>query len=52
MSELWHARSLAATCELLVAECGIQFPDQGSNLGPLPWEYGGTTGPPEKSLDL
>ena len=22
-----------------VAACGIQFPDQGSNPGPLPWEH-------------
>ena len=25
------------TCELLVAACGNQFPDQGWNPGPLPW---------------
>ena len=29
---------------------GSQFPDQGSNLHPLPWEHGVlTTGPPGKS---
>ena len=26
--------------QLLVAACGTQFPDQGSNLGHLPWEHG------------
>ena len=36
---------------LLVVECGIYFPDQGSNLGPLHWEPAVlTTGPPGKSL--
>jgi len=24
----------------IVAACGIQFPDQGLNLGPLHWELG------------
>ena len=34
----------------LVAECRIQFPDQGSNPGPLHWEHGVlTTGPPGKA---
>ena len=38
-------------CQVLVMTCRIKFPDQGSNLGPLPWELGIlTTGPPEKSL--
>ena len=32
---LWHAESLVAVLELLVVICGIQFPNQGSNLGPL-----------------
>ena len=37
-------------CEVLVAACGIQFPDQGWNPGPLHWEHGVlATGPPEKS---
>ena len=37
--------------DLLVAACGIWFPDHGSNLGPLYWEHGIlATGPPEKSL--
>lgn len=31
---------LDPACELLVAAGGIQFPDQGSNLGPLLWEHG------------
>ena len=30
--------SCTAACELLVAACGIYFPDQESNLGPLLWE--------------
>ena len=39
-SQLWHA-------------CRIQFPDQGSNLGPLHWEHGVLpTGPPRKSLNF
>ena len=34
----------------LVVACGIQFPDQGSNPGPLHWEHGvPATGPPGKS---
>ena len=37
---------------LLIAAYGIQFPDQGWNPGPLPWEYRIlATGPPGKSLD-
>ena len=37
-------------CELLIAACSIQFPDQGSNPGPLHWECGvSTTRPPGKS---
>ena len=35
---MWHAESLVAACELLVMACGISFPNQGSNLGPLHWE--------------
>ena len=32
--------------------CGILFPDQGSNPGPLHWEHGVlATGPPGKSQD-
>ena len=39
--------------DLLVAACGIQFSNQGSNLGPLHWERGVlTTGPPRKSLNV
>ena len=30
---------LQADILLIVAACGIQFPDQGSNLGPLHWEH-------------
>ena len=41
----------AAACKLLVAACGIQFPDQGLNLGPLHWERGVLlSGPPGKPL--
>ena len=43
--------NLVAPCELLVAACGIYFPDQGSNLGPLHWEHRVlSTVPPGKSL--
>ena len=39
---LWHVESL-------VVACGIQFPDKGSNPGPLNWECGVlATGPPGK----
>ena len=34
-SSLRHVGSLLAACEVLVVACGIWFPDQGSNLGPL-----------------
>ena len=44
-SQLQHAESLGAAC-------GIQFPVQGSNLGPLHWEVRVlATGPPGKSWD-
>ena len=39
-SWLWHVGSLVVACKLSVAACGISFPDQGSNLGPLNWERG------------
>ena len=36
--------------DLWLRLCGIQFPDQGSNLGPQHWECGvSVTGPPGKS---
>ena len=36
----------------LVEACGIEFPNQGSNLGPLQWESGVlATGPPGKSFN-
>ena len=42
---------LVAACRLLVASCGIQFPDQGLNPDPLHWELTVlTTGPLGKSL--
>ena len=40
-------------CELLVTACGIWFPDQGANPGPLHWELRVlATGPLEKPLQL
>ena len=30
-SSLWHLGSFTVACKLLVAACGIQFPEQGSN---------------------
>ncbi|XDA85125.1 hypothetical protein R6Z07F_014902 [Ovis aries] len=40
---LWHLNSVVA--------CGIEFPDQGLNLGPLHREHGVlATGSPEKLL--
>ena len=43
-SQLRHAHSL-------VAACGVQFPDQRSNSGPLPWEQRVlATAPPGKSV--
>ena len=48
--QLCHTGSFVAACKLLAAACGIQFPDQGSNLGPLRWERKVlATGPPGKS---
>ena len=36
---------------VLVAAHGIEFPDQGWNVGPLHWKLGVlATGPPGKSL--
>ena len=51
------ARGIFVLCcgmwDLLVAACGIWFPDQGSNLGPLRWEHGVKgTGPPGKSCTV
>ena len=37
---IWLCWVLAVTCKLLAAACGISFPDQGWNLGPLCWEHG------------
>ena len=43
---------LAVACKLLLAACGIWFPDQGSNPGPLHWEHGVlATGPSGKSTN-
>ena len=47
---IWVCWVLAAAGELLNVACGIQFPDQGSNPGPLHWECRVlATGPLEKS---
>ena len=47
---IWLRQVLVAACELLVAACGIQFPNQGLNSGPLHWERAVLlTGPPGKS---
>ena len=52
-TSLWHVVSLAEACKHLAVACGIEFPDQGSNPGPLPWEHGIlATGLPGKSLGL
>ena len=49
--QLQHMGSLVVACEFLVVACGIQFPDQGSNPGPLRWERRVlVTGTPWKSL--
>ena len=40
--QLWHSNSW------LRHTCGIQFPDQGSNPGPLHWEQGVLTTAPQK----
>ena len=38
-------------CQVLVIACGIYFPDQGSNPGPLHWEHGAlAVRPPGQSL--
>ena len=50
-SSLQHARSFTVAYELVAIACGIQFPDQGWNLGPLSGERGvSATRPPGKSL--
>ena len=49
-SSLWHSGSLDAACKFLVASCGIQFSDQGTNSDPLHLEPGVlATGLPGKS---
>ena len=35
---IWLHRVLVAVFGLLLGPCGIEFPDQGSNPGPLHWE--------------
>ena len=52
-SAVWLVGSLVVAFKLLVAACGIYFPDQGSNQGPLNLELGVlAAGPPRKSLHL
>ena len=47
---IWLRWVLVAVCQLFVAVCGIQFPGQGLNLGPLSWKHGIlATRPPGKS---
>ena len=42
-------RIFSCSIKLLLAACGIYFPDQGSNLGPSRWEHGFlATRPPGK----
>lgn len=48
---LQHVGSLGAACDLLVAACGMSFPDWRLNAGSLHWECGvSAPGPPGKSL--
>ena len=52
MKDLWlrHVKIFSCGIQTLSCACGIWFPDQGSNLGPLRWEHGVlTTGAPWKS---
>ena len=50
-SFIWLHQAFVAAWELIVVTCGISFPDQGLNPGPLHWEHEiFTTGPPGKSL--
>ena len=43
--------SLGAACDLLVAACGMSFPDWRLNAGSLHWECGvSAPGPPGKSV--
>ena len=47
---IWLHWVLVAACKFLVVACGIQFPDQESNLGFLHWKPRAlATGPPRKS---
>ena len=49
-SQLQHGGSLVVAFKLLIVACGVQFPKQGSNPGPLHQEHGVlATGPPRKS---
>ena len=52
---MWHSGSLifvVARRFFSVAACGISFPDQGSNPGPMHWQLGVlATEPPGKSLE-
>ena len=49
-SLLWHAGHLVAAGEILIAACGIWFPDQGSHPCSLDWDLRVlATGPAGKS---
>ena len=49
-SLLWHAGS-QLSMQMLIAACGIQLPELGSNPGPWHWEHLVLApGPPGKSL--
>ena len=37
---IWLQWVIVVAYELLAEACGIQFPDQGLNLGPLHWKHG------------
>lgn len=44
---IWLRQLLVATCKLLAVTCGVWFPDQESNPGPLHWARGvSAAGPP------
>ena len=44
-------RSLVAAFRLLVVACGIWFPDQGSNPGPLHWEQDPQGSPDSRAIE-
>ena len=48
----WHLRSLLQYAGSLVVACGVSFPDQGSNPGPLHWELRVLTTEPARKSPL